>query len=407
MVNSSFDEHPEPDPRTRTGCRVLRAYSGPAMVYHLRGYSLVQEKDPLRKEEKTVISLRFYRIYDIGREIDLDWLEKALAQNYFTARTSFVRVKQKSIMIEEPPLMIQMHPIRIEREGKPFEFSVVARVYDIGVISFCFIFEDPLAHYSTLEEIAFLFSGQEGLSEFYVQYLKTLGEIVRPHIRNFAIDPDFFEDYTVYVTDHRDDTLDHIPLLLGEKATFSPQIREDILKNALSFTTNDLALLSWDSALLCNPESPTDIIDLIEFANVQVLELRYYDRELTREMEKMYDDIEHADRLSQFRRSRQYHAIMAKQMENSAEISEVIEKVNNLIKVTEDVYYARVYAIALKVLRSGLWSESVSRKIDIIRENYSMLSDEVRIQHSNRLEWVVIILIALELVLAIWQSIGA
>jgi len=357
-----------------------------------------------RKGKENVISLRFYRIYDIGREIDLDWLERALAQNYFTARTSFVRVKQKSIMIEEPPLMIQMQPIRVERDGKPFEFSVVARVYDIGAISFCFIFEDRDAHYSALEEIAFLFAGQEGLSEFYLQYLKTLGEIIRSHIRNFATDPDFFEDYTVYVTNHRDDTLDPVPLLIGEKTNVSPQIREDILKNSLSYTTDDLAILSWDSALLCSPDSPTDIIDLIEFANVQVLELRYYDRELTREMEKMYDDIEHADRLSQFRRSRQYHTIMAKQMENSAEISEVIEKVNNLIKVTEDVYYARVYATALKVLRSGLWSESVSRKIDIIRENYSMLSDEVRIQHSNFLEWVVIILIALEFGLGIWQT---
>jgi hypothetical protein len=122
-------------------------------------------------------------------------------------------------------------------------------------------------------------------------------------------------------------------------------------------------------------------------------------------MEKMYDDIEHADRLSQFRRSRKYHAIMAAQMEMYAEISEIIEKVDNLIKVTEDIYYARVYATALKVLRSGLWSESVTRKIDVIRENYSMLSDEVRIQHSNFLEWVIIILIALEFVLAIWQSI--
>ena len=37
-----------------------------------------------------MISLRFYRIYDIGREIDIDWLEKSLARNYFTARTSFV-----------------------------------------------------------------------------------------------------------------------------------------------------------------------------------------------------------------------------------------------------------------------------------------------------------------------------
>jgi len=137
---------------------------------------------------------------------------------------------------------------------------------------------------------------------------------------------------------------------------------------------------------------------------VQVLELRYYDRELSRGMEKMYDDIEHADRLSQFRRSRKYHAIMAKQMEMYAEISEIIEKVDNLIKVTEDIYYARVYATALKVLRSGQWSESVTRKIDVIQENYSMLSDEVRIQHSNFLEWVIIILIALEFGLAILQS---
>jgi len=352
-----------------------------------------------------MITLRFYRIYDIGREIDLDWLERALAQNYFTTRTSFVRVKQKSIMIEEPPLMIQMHPIRVERQGRPFEFSVVARVYDIGAISFCFIYENVDSPYSTLEEIAFLFAGQEGLSEFYVQYLKTLAEIIKPHIKNFAIDPDFFEDYTVYVTDRRDDSVDPVPLLLGEKTNTSTQMRDEIIKNSLSYTTDDLAILSWDSALLCNPENPTDLIDLIEFANVQVLELRYYDRELTREMEKMYDDIEHADRLSAFRRSRQYHAIMAKQMETYAEISEVIEKVDNLIKVTEDIYYARVYATALKVLRSNQWSESVTRKIDVIRENYSMLSDEVRIQHSNFLEWVIIILIALEFGLAIWQSI--
>ena len=203
------------------------------------------------------------------------------------------------------------------------------------------------------------------------------------------------------MTDRRDDSIDPVALLIGEKTNISPQIREDILRNSLSYTTDDLAILSWDSALLCNPDNPTDLIDLIEFANVQVLELRYYDRELTREMGKMYDDIEHADRMSQFRRGRQYHAIMVKLMETSAEISEIIEKVNNLIKVTEDVYYARVYATALKVLRSGQWSESVSRKIKVIQENYSMLSDEVRIQHSNFLEWVVIILIAFELVFMI------
>ena len=351
-----------------------------------------------------MISLRFYRVYDIGREIDLDWLERALAQSYFTARTSFIRVKQKSIMIEDPPLMIQMQPVRLERRGRTFEFSVVAKVYGIGAINFCLVYQDPGATFGELESLAFLFSGQEGLSDFYEQYLRTLGGIIRPHIRNFAIDPAFFEDYTIYVTDRRDDSIDPVPLLIGERAGISPQMRDEITKNSLSYSTNDLVILSWDSALVCDPENPADLIDLIEFANVQVMELRYYDRELTREMEKMYDDIEQADRFSAFRRSRQYHAIMAKQMETSAEISEIIEKIDNLIKVTEDVYYARVYATALKVLRSSLWSGSVSRKIEVIQENYSMLSDEVRIQHSNFLEWVIIILIAFELVFAIWQA---
>ena len=135
--------------------------------------------------------------------------------------------------------------------------------------------------------------GQEGLSEFFIQYLTTLGEIIRPHIRNFAIDTDFYEDYTIYVTDRRDDTIDPVPLLLADRTRVSSQVREDIIKNSLSYSDEDLAVISWDSALLCGPESPTDLIDLIEFANVQVLELRYYDRELTREMARMYDDIEY------------------------------------------------------------------------------------------------------------------
>ncbi len=88
--------------------------------------------------EKSVISLRYYRIYDIGREIDLDWLEGSLARTYFTARTSFMRLKPKSIMIEDPPLLIRMQPIQVERESRKFEFTAVARVYVIGAIRLLF-----------------------------------------------------------------------------------------------------------------------------------------------------------------------------------------------------------------------------------------------------------------------------
>jgi hypothetical protein len=350
-----------------------------------------------------MISLRFYRMYDIGREVDLTELERALTTSYATARAGFVRVRPKSIIMEDPPLMIRMQPFRIERDDRLIEFSVIARIFDVGVISFCFICDGAGDGTAELERLAFLFPHQEGLGDYFVQYLMNLGELIRPHIRNFTLHPEFYEDYTIYVFDRRDDAFDPLPLLLNERVVIAPSTRQDILSNTLSYTPDDLAVISWDTAFLCDPDHPADIIDLIEFANVQVLELRYYDRELTRQMEKMYDDIEGAERLSQYSRMYRYHAIMAGLMETQAEISETIEKVNNLIKVTEDVYYARVYATALRVMRSGQWSESVNRKIAVIRETYAMLSDEVRIQHSHFLEWVVIILIAFEFGFAIWE----
>lgn len=350
-----------------------------------------------------MIALRFYRIYDIGREVNLDRLEKDLAASFVTARTSFRRVKPKSIIMENPPLMLRMEPVLVERDGKSFNFAVSARIYDVGAISLCFVHERPDTNLTALEDAALLFAGQEGLADLFLRHLATLGETLKPHIKEFALTPDLFEDYTIYVADRIDEAIDPVVILTGERTKISSQMRDEILKNTQSYTADDRAILSWDAALLCNPEYPADLIDLIEYANVQVLELRYYDRELTRQMEKMYDDIALADRLSWFRRTRHYHGIMAHLMETNAEFSEIIEKIDNLIKVTEDVYYARVYATVLKVIRSGQWSESVSRKIEVIRENYSMLSDEVRIQHSNFLEWVIIILIALEFGFAIWE----
>ncbi len=351
-----------------------------------------------------MIALRFYRIYDIGKEVDLSWLERELAQRFVTTRSRFQRVQPKSIAIEEPPLTIRMDPLHVDQEGQRYEFQVFARMYGIGVISLCFVFEKEESDYPALEEMALRFSEQKGLTEHFILYLHRLTELVKPHILHFAIDPEFYEDYTIYLTDRKDASADPTRLLAGEQSPISEQMREELVKNSMSYTTSDRAILSWDSALLCGPETPTDLIDLIEYSNVQVLELRYYDRELTRQMEKMYDDIEQAEQLWRFGRVRRYHVIMTHLMATYAEISEIIEKVDNLIKVTEDVYYARVYATTLKVLRSRQWSESVSRKIEVIQENYSMLSDEVRVQHSNFLEWVVIILIALEFGFFIWES---
>ena len=58
---------------------------------------------------------------------------------------------------------------------------------------------------------------------------------------------------------------------------------------------NDVAYLVWDSAFVYDPSGSTDIPDLLEFANAQYLELRYYDGLLEQAIVRMYEAIEDAN----------------------------------------------------------------------------------------------------------------
>ena len=347
-------------------------------------------------------AIRFYRVYDTGHEIDLANVEAAAAGT--TARASFTRVSPKSIWIEHPPLLVRLPPVNATVGETSYALSAVARVYEIGAISLCFVLEAATAPASALLPVALSFAGQRGLDRAYLDSLGVLRDVLGPELGARQLDTEFYEDYTVYVVDRDDPALDPVALLAGEEIAFSAATRDDVLRNTLSYAADDRAVLAWDAALLVAPAPPADLVEVIEYAVVQVLELRYYDRVLTQQMQRMYDDLEAGGRFGRFRRRRGYDALLNRLMETYAEVSEVTEGIENLIRITEDVYYARVYATALRVLRADQWRASVDRKIDVIRENYQMLSDEVNREHGNFLEWVIIVLITLEFAVAVWEA---
>ncbi|MDN7024342.1 hypothetical protein FGU65_05460 [Methanoculleus sp. FWC-SCC1] len=355
-------------------------------------------------------AIRFYRIYDAGDLIDLDLLERRLAVGHTTARARFTRVSPKSVSMGAPPLVMELPPVRVTIEGREWQMGTVARIYDIGAISLCFTLEEEQGTPAALQVTALQFAGQKGFDPLYAAFLDEIRQVLAPHIGDIPLDPDFYEDYTIHITDRTDPALDPVVVLLGEDIAYSAQTRDDTLKYSSSYGAADRTILSWDAALLIGPASPgdlIDLIDLIEYALVQTLEFRYYDRVLTVQMERMYDDIEAAEKRTRFVRTSRYHGIMTRLMETQADISEITDKVDNLIKITEDVYYARVYAMALSVLRISQWRASVDRRIAVIHRNYTMLSDEVNIHHSHFLEVVIILLIAFEIFFLLLERLGA
>ena len=84
-----------------------------------------------------------------------------------------------------------------------------------------------------------------------------------------------------------------------------------------------------------------------------------------------------------------------------AEVTELTEKVDNALQVTEDVYLARIYTAALDLFRVPTVSAAVDRKLSIIRDTYTALYDEASSSRSELLEIFVLVLIAVEIVLAI------
>ncbi len=69
--------------------------------------------------------------------------------------------------------------------------------------------------------------------------------------------------------------------------------------------------------------------------------------------------------------------------------------------MTEDVYYARVYAYALSLFKVHQWGKSIERKINIASRIYDMLYREIANKRTELLEVIIVILIAIEIVLFI------
>jgi hypothetical protein len=351
-----------------------------------------------------LFSLYFYRIYETQMEIDLTRLEKELPRGHSASRSYFSRVRAKSIMMDSPPLLINLGSVPLTMDGLSVTFQAQARIFDIGSISICLAFNHTPAAVQSLEEIALYFSGQKGLTEPFTYLLATLREMLSSALGMLEIGGDFYEDYTIYWIRDPDHVKDPVALLMGEETVFSGQMREQVLQNRLSYSQDDFALVTWDTALICDPDHPGDLLDLIEYANVQLLELRYYDALLSKHLENMYDDIEQAGYRTAYSRLGRYRRITSTLMRFIADITKVTEKIDNFIKITEDIYYARVYQTTLRVLRTDQWRESVNRKLQVIHQNYILLSNEVNIHHSNILEWIIIILIAMEFAFAIVNS---
>ncbi len=193
-----------------------------------------------------------------------------------------------------------------------------------------------------------------------------------------------------------------VALLVGERTRVSSTARRELVPCRFSYYEDDLTVLTWESALVIEPQIENEDVEyVLEFANAQLLELRMYDLQLDAELPAVYARAEAARARRRPRLSGRFRAVLSELQTRVADVTETIERVENALKVTNDVYLARIYAAALDLFREQAWRRGIERKLGILRETYVMLNTEAQVARAELLEIAIVVLIVVELLLGV------
>src|SRR5262249_20901101 len=145
-----------------------------------------------------------------------------------------------------------------------------------------------------------------------------------------------------------------------------------------------------------------ETLEIVEFANLQLLEFRHIDNRLDDSLAGANRVIHAPDRPRfSFWRS---HARPLRQLgELKVEANGLFERTGNVLKLVGAQYLARVYRLLAERFHLGEWENSIQRKLEVAEGIYQVVSDQAESSRSEFLEVVVVLLILLEVILALFH----
>ncbi len=348
-----------------------------------------------------------HRVFDIGGEISLARAEQLLSAAS-GMRLKFSTNTRKAVIVKESPLKVDLGEEALDLPTGKMPARIFARLWNYGVISVTLEIAMPSG--ITWDSLVRIAAGLEASTEvdlLCISRKDALKKRVMPAVSNPA-EWEIYEDYITYIIEKAPgienprefiSQFDVPALILAEdKERLSDDSRSFILESAVQYSSTDLAIIDWNSALLIEPDGQRDVADVIEFSLTHLLEFRYYDEMLERKLNELYDTMDQK-RESVANIFKNIYADIAEDSSRKyMEFSEFLGRVENSLKTVGDPYLAVVFRAASLEFRFDDWRKSISRKMETMAQISQILHGEVNTRRSHWLEIIVIILIAIEVI---------
>jgi hypothetical protein len=353
-----------------------------------------------------------YHLFAVADTIDLDHVRRLWEGQSVTTRLISRRAAPEYIQFINPPVTLALgERMLYPSPDSPMPARAGAKVFDFGVVSIRWEIDLPPTWADLVQR------GPSFVDNAAIEVLsRQLLEEIRPKLSPGFCNPyreTLEEDYTIFYVESfdggeplsarrlfADHGADIARLIRGENKPLSPSEQAETLRQNISYFDDDLVVIDWNAALVYDREGSSEHIDILEFANCELLELRYYDALLDRELDRIYHEVE-AGPASGWRYwlHNRYRPTSHRLLTLMVDVVELKDQIENSLKLIGDLYSARVYRAISERLRLKEWEASIEGKLRSARQIYEVLTDSLDIGRSVFLEWTIIILIALEIVL--------
>ncbi|PSH03020.1 MAG: hypothetical protein CXZ00_14355 [Acidobacteria bacterium] len=356
--------------------------------------------NPSRQDSPLQGSVLFFALFDVCEEIDLGELVRMLGLK--PGVRSFKHSAPEYVRFQRAPVEDQFDVTGIS--GFP-PMTGKIKYFDYGVVSL--VFEAPFqGGWEDMVESASRWLASTEF-ELYAEKVarrkvaETSAALIHPYETWLS------EDYLVFYVESQDNSptaselraqhgTDIARVVRGDPNTLSSQEYEEVLRDSISYYPNDLAIIGWNAAFIYDTKVGAETtIQLLEYANSQLLEFRHYDELLSKELVSVNDALrKRGGVFDKWRLGREASKLQAV----AVEITELVEQADNSIKFLSDMFSARLYRLAASKVGVQDYKRLVNQKLHTAEALYDFLSRQFHEGRGFVLELMVVIILVIELI---------
>jgi hypothetical protein len=356
---------------------------------------------PVQPQDKTLQGSVLVLIqFDVSEEIRLDDL-----RDIFGARrqeASFKHPTPGYVRYQRPPVVEPVEPLILD-SGERLDAQI--KYYDYGVLSV--VFELPFSgDWEKLVRLAGRWVWDTDFTSFAQKIVKQKLERARPALVK-PYQEWLTEDYFVFHVREIAGNPSAAELLATERGRIAQIVRgetvplsegecQEILLSRISYYPHDLTVIGWNAAFLYdNQPGAETAIQLLEYANSQLLEFRHYDELLTRELQSVYEFMDHGSgiwaRWRTAKRATRLHTVLL-------DVDELTERADNAIKFLSDMFSARLHKVAASKIGVTDYKDLVNQKVHTAEELYRFMVEQFHQSRAFVLELMVVIILIIDLI---------